>query len=79
MLHRFLHNKTAVGTVSLVLIVVLIGTLPRSLPRMTLTLPTFSTNLPTSARNIRWAPITWAAAFFPAWSTASAQPLGLLF
>ena len=43
MLHRFLHNKTAVGTVSLVLIVALMGIFaPVICPRMTLTLPTFS-------------------------------------
>ena len=66
MLHRFLHNKTAVGTVTLVLLVALMGIFAPLIARTTLTPPTFSTNLPTSAENTRWAPIIWGAVSSPA-------------
>ena len=79
MLHRFLHNKTAVGTVSLVLIVALMGIFAPVIaphdPYATDILNKFahfSKEYPLGTDNL-------GRCILSAWSTASAQPLGLLF
>lgn len=66
MLHRFLHNKTAVGTVTIVLIVAFMGLLPHLLLHMIPMPPIFLTNLPISAKNIPLAQIILGAVFSPA-------------
>ena len=63
MLHRFLHNKTAVGTITIVLIVAF---LPHLLLHMIPMPPIFLTNLPISAKNIPLAQIILGAVFSPA-------------
>ena len=66
MLHRFLHNKTAVSTVTLVLIVALMGIFAPLLLHMIPMLPIFLTNFPNSAKNIPLVLIILAAASSPA-------------
>ena len=66
MLHRFLHNKTAVGTVTLVLIVALMGIFAPLIAPHDPYATDILTNLPTSAKSIRWAPITWDVVSSPA-------------
>ncbi len=66
MLNRFLHNKTAVGTVSLVLIVALMGIFAPFIAPTILTPPTSLINSLTSVKNIPLAPTTSDAVSFPA-------------
>ena len=62
MLHRFLHNKTAVGTITIVLIVAFMGLFaPFIAPH-----DPYATNLPISAKNIPLAQIILGAVFSPA-------------
>lgn len=64
MLYRFFHNKTAVGTVGLVLIVACMGILRRGSLLMIRMQQIFSTNLRISAENILLARIIWGVVFF---------------
>lgn len=66
MLHRFLHNKTAVGTITIVLIVAFMGLFAPLLLHMIPMPPIFLTNLPISAKNIPLAQIILGAVFSPA-------------
>ena len=66
MLHRFLHNKTAVGTVTIVLIVAFMGLFAPFIAPHDPYAPIFLTNLPISAKNIPLAQIILGAVFSPA-------------
>ena len=66
MLHRFLHNKTAVGTITIVLIVAFMGLFAPFIAPHDPYATNILNNLPISAKNIPLAQIILGAVFSPA-------------
>lgn len=63
---RFLHNRAAVITVAIVLLIGLIGILAPPFWLPTTLMPMISsTNLRLTAWSTHWAPTIWAGASFP--------------